>query len=251
MKKKVNPYEKKTKKSLHISRKQWISILSVLGVIAILAGIIVMSGLGKKADPHAGHNHGDLPEGHYEGDGHDHGTATEGHNHGTTTAKVKIDQPVANGDGSYRVTVRNEKGSPVFSQDKFYGALSDLPMDKDAGIYELSWCTTDVDHSTANTYEALYYNANTGAISEVFYAPKASDGHRVVYPSSDQTKVIVQDIFDKTAYYKEYTLEGAVAKNGEIITSSFMQISEDSKQAKITYRLADDETKTIHIPVYA
>jgi ribonuclease Y len=40
MKKKVNPYEKKNKKRFHLKRKQWISILSVLGVIAILAGIM-------------------------------------------------------------------------------------------------------------------------------------------------------------------------------------------------------------------
>lgn len=252
MKKKVNPYEKKNKKSFHIGRKQWISILSVLGVIAILAGIIVMSGLGGGKDPHAGHNHGDLPEGHYDGDGHDHGTpSTKPTTAANPNAKVTIDKPVANGDGTYRLTVRDEKGSPLFSKDKFYGALSNQPMDKDAGIYELCWCTIDKDHSTANTYESLYYNEKTGAISEVFYAPKASDGYRVAYPSSDQTKIIVQDIFDKNVYYKEYVLEGAVAKNGEIITSSFKAINESSNRATITYYVAEGKTKTVQIPVYA
>ncbi len=43
MSKKVNPYEKKNKKKLRITRKQWTTLLSLLGVAAILVGIVVIS----------------------------------------------------------------------------------------------------------------------------------------------------------------------------------------------------------------
>ena len=71
--KKVNPYEKKKKRSVKITKQQWIGIACALTVILLVAGIAI----GNKffgGDPHAGHNHGTETETHYEGDGHDHST---------------------------------------------------------------------------------------------------------------------------------------------------------------------------------
>ena len=57
--KKVNPYAKKATKSRRITKKQRTTIVVVLCVAAIIAGIIVAAKLSgaSAADPHAGHNH--------------------------------------------------------------------------------------------------------------------------------------------------------------------------------------------------
>ena len=198
--KKVNPYEKKKKRSLKITRKQWTAIIALLCAVALIVGIIIAGNLrGNGHYEGDGHNHGAEGE-HYEGDGHDHGS--DGHTNSTSTDKVKY-RYYTNEDKTYRVQVLNAGNKVLFEKDK----LANVPFETKISdtIVELSWATG----SGANDFEAIYWNKETGNISQLFWAPKGTDGVRIAYPSEDQTKVIVQDLFDKDSYCKEYELKNA------------------------------------------
>ena len=237
MSKKVNPYEKKNKKKVRITRKQWTAIISVLSVAAILIGITVITNACNPgaADPHAGHNHGSsLGDGHYEGDGHDHGT-------GNADAKVKY-QIYNNADDTKRIVFRDNAGKTVAEFDKIDKAPLKETIDATKGIYELGWATG----SGSNDFACVYYNEKTGQVSEKFVAPRGTDGVRIAYGSEDQTKIIVQDLFDKDGYHKEYTLENAVMKNGNIIIGGKLQV--DKKTVVISYNSSASEASA-HISV--
>ncbi len=242
--KKVNPYEKKKKRSLKITKQQWIAIICVLSAIVLVVGIA----LGNKffgSDPHAGHNHGDLPEGHYEGDGHNHGTpaSTAGHSHNTnTTDKVKY-QLYTNADKTYRLVFRDTTGKMVAEFDKITKAPIHEAIDANKGIYELGWATGN----GANEYECVYYNTKTGQVSQQFHAPRGTDGVRIAYGNKDQTKVIVQDLFNKEAYYKEHALNNATPdKNGDIIVGG--NLKADKKTVIISYH-SDSSEQNLHASI--
>lgn len=239
MSKKVNPYNKKTAKRRRIGRKQWIAIISLLSVVAIVVGIVVAGQLGRASitDSHAGHDHEDeLGDGHYEGDGHDHGTT------GTTTGtadKVKYQLYTAE-DKTRRLVFRDNTGKTI-AEFNDIGLLENrgvIPttIDADKGIVELSWATG----SGPNEFRSIFYNKKTGAVSQMFTAPCGSDGVRVAYPTADG-KVVVQDIFNKKAYYKEHTLKGAYTKGDYIVISGKLQ--KEQKAVLINY-VVDEKGKT-------
>lgn len=251
--KKVNPYEKKQKWHLNITRKQWMALISVASVIALIAGIVVAMNLaGNSSDPHAGHNHGDLPEGHYEGDGHDHGTPAtnghspnDGHNHSTENAADKVKYQIyTNEDKTYRLVFRDNAGKTMAEFDHITQKPTQQTVNADKGVYELGWATD----KGANDYECVYYNAKTGQVSQSFRAPRGTDGVRVAYGSADQTKVIVQDLYNKDTYYKEYELKNGVEKNGNIITGGKLQA--DKKTVVISYFSSETESGTAHATIH-
>lgn len=217
-------------------------IISLACAAALLIGALVVIGPilgGNPTDPHAGHNHGsDLGDGHYEGDGHDHGTPTSG----TTNAKVKY-QIYSNADKTYRLVIRDQKGTIVFEADKLSRAPSKEAVDATAGIYELSWATDN----GPNDFECVYYNEKTGQVSKKFVAPRGTDGVRIAYGSDDQTKMIVQELFNDKGYYKEYALKNAAPnKNGDIIVGGKLQA--DKKTVVVSY-LATGTDATQHITI--
>lgn len=245
MKKPVNPYQKKSHHRRRISRKQWTAIISLVSVLAIIVGITLAGNLSKAsiADPHAGHNHAP---------GEDCGTATvdphAGHNHGAdeesnANTGVLSHRVYANADKTYRVQVVNKQNQVVFEKDKLYN--TPIREDISADFASLGWATG----KGTNDFEHIFWNTKTGATSAVFYAPRVYDGVRVAYSSADQTKIIVQDIFNKTAYYKEYPLTGVYTKGTTIIQSGKVQA--DKKSVRITY--VTDEKGSTHqvvIPLY-
>ena len=229
--KKVNPYEKKKKRSLKITRKQWTIIITLLCAVALIVGIIIAGNLRDNGHYEGdGHNHGAEGE-HYEGDGHDHGS--DGHTNSTSTDKVKY-RYYTNEDKTYRVQVLNAGNKVLFEKDK----LANVPFETKISdtIVELSWATG----SGANDFEAIYWNKETGNISQLFWAPKGTDGVRIAYPSEDQTKVIVQDLFDKDSYCKEYELKNAAEKNGNVITGG--KLHDNKKTVIVSYNSSETES---------
>lgn len=243
--KNVNPYEKKQTRNLHLSRKQWIAIISVLAVAAIIAGIAFAARAGG-VDPHAGHNHGNegtSSNGHYEGDGHDHGTGSTNANQ--NTAKVKY-QVYTNTDKTYRLVIRDQKNAIVFEADKLTRAPIKETVDEKNGIYELGWATG----SGATEYECVYYNEQTGQVSKQFHAPLGTDGVRIAYPNEKETSIIVEELFNDKGYRKEHTLEDAHNKNGTIITGGKLQA--DKKTVLVSYYTNDKgESRHVAINLYA
>ena len=217
------------------NKQATIIVISVLCAAALLIGLLVILGPvlgGNNADPHAGHNHGssDLGGGHYEGDGHDHGS------HGaTSTAKVKY-QLYTNADKTFRLVFRDDKGAVLMEQDKLPKQPFRETVDEKNGVYTLAWATDD----GPNDFVQVYYNEKTGQVSQAFTAPRGTDGVRVAYGSADQKKMIVQDLFNKDAYYKEYVLENAVEKNGDIIIGGKLQV--DKKTVVISYHSSASES---------
>ena len=222
-------------------------IISVLCAAALLIGLLVVIGpiLGGNADPHAGHNHGsDLGDGHYEGDGHDHGHSnTTGAN---ANAKVKY-QMYKNADGTYRLAFRDSAGKTVAEFNNIKVKNSILPakaISNNPDVYELGWASG----SGPNDFYCVYYNEKTGQVSEQFHAPRGTDGGRVAYGSEDQTKVIVQDLFSKSAYYKEYTLNAPSTTADNIIMSGKLQ--SDKNTVVISYVDTDGKTRHANFKLY-
>ena len=238
MSKSVNPYEKKNKKKLRITRKQWIVIICVICVAALIGGISLAMKLGNNGGHYEGdgHNHGTSQgDGHYEGDGHDHGT-------GNSDAKVKY-QIYTNADQTYRVVFRDNAGKTLAEYDKIAKQPIHETIDETKGIYELGWATGN----GANEFECVYYNVKTGQLSDKFVAPRGTDGVRIAYGSEDQTKVVVQDLFDKTAYYKEHALKAPETnKNGDIIVGG--RLHENKKTVIISYNSTETES-TAHATI--
>lgn len=246
MSKKVNPYEKKKAvKRRRIGRKQWIVIISLLSVVALIVGIVVAGNLSRASitDPHAGHNHA-------SGEGHDTDADDPhaGHDHGTTStntdAKVKY-QLYTNADKTYRLVIRDNKGVALFEADKLPKAPIKDTVDAEKGVYELGWATDN----GANDFECVYYNEKTGQVSKQFHAPRGTDGVRIAYGSEDQTKIIVQDLFNKDSYYKEHVLEGAYTDAKDIIISGKLQA--DKKTVLVSYRIGPDaKTDSRHATIH-
>lgn len=233
---------KKTHRKL--SNKQATTIIiSVLCAAALLIGLLVVIGPilgGNNADPHAGHDHSsNLGDGHYEGDGHNHGTAATAN----SNAKVKY-QLYTNADKTYRVVFRDAKGAILMEQDKIPNQPVREAVDADNGIYSAGWATG----KGPNDYAHIYYNEKTGQVSETITAPRGTDGVRVAYGSADQKKVIVQDLFDKNAYYKEYELSGADTTADDIIMGGKLQ--SDKKSVTVAYLAVDGKTRHITVKLY-
>ena len=240
--KKVNPYEKKNKRNIKISRKQWTAILSLLGVVAILAGIIVMSGLGG-GDPHAGHNHDDEgntaatdEHGHPVGA---HGTA-DNHGHGNTTGNVRY-EVYTNADKTYSDAIYNSKNELLLKRD----SLPYRPYKtKDASGLSLIYCqTAEYGYTSGDT---IFCNEDKQVLSDVFHGVLATDGVRVAYCSADDTKVLVQDIFNKKVYYKEYDLPNVVENGYSTVQHAVSRA--DKKTVTVTYT-NDKEGNTVRYPI--
>ena len=218
------------------NKQAMITIISVLCAAALLVVLLVVIGPvlgGNDADPHAGHDHSsdtDLGDGHYEGDGHDHsGTGSTA----DSDAKVKY-QLYTNADKTSRLVFRDDAGQTIAEFDNLQIAEGRQPsaevVEANEDIYELGWATGD----GANDFECIYYNVKTGQVSDKFTAPRGTDGVRVAYGSADQTKVVVQDLFDKDAYSKEYALEEPYAGEGDVIMGGRLQ--DDKKTVVISYK---------------
>ena len=216
-------------------------VISVACAIALLIGALVVIGIINKDavnDPHAGHNHA-AGEEHYEGDGHD---------HSSDTAKVKY-QVYQEQGGTYRLVFRDAAGKSVAEFKDLTKQPIKAEIDKTRGIYELGWATGD----GPNDFVCVYYNELTGKVSELFTAPRGTDGNRIAYGSADQKSVIVADLFDSKGYHKEYALENAIPnKSGDIILSG--SLSSDKKSVKVSYHANGDdktESKYATINLYA
>ena len=187
---------------------------------------------------------------HYGDDGHDHGTviveSQSAHEDSPTGAATPTDmvryQVYTNTDQTYQLVFRDADGKVVAEFDQIAMHPSQEPIDAANGVYELGWASG----SGANDYYCVYYNVKTGAVSQAFHAPRGCDGVRVAYGSEDQTKVIVQDVFDQDGYYKEHVLEGAYTKAETIILGGKLQA--DKKTVVISY-VVDEKGEQHHVGI--
>ena len=231
---------KRSKRKMSDKKALTIIIAVACAAALLIAALVVIGPIlgGNNADPHAGHNHSNnnLGDGHYEGDGHDHGS--------TTGDKVTY-RLYTNGDKTYRLVLRDNAGKTLGEFDKLPKQPIKATINETAGIYELGWATDN----GPNDFECVYYNVKTGQVSEKFVAPRGTDGVRIAYGSADQTKIIVQDLFDKNAYYKEHALQNTKAdKNGDIIVSGSLKA--DKKTIVIAYHSTESADAHATVKLY-
>lgn len=177
------------------------------------------------ADPHAGHNHASSNPTIAT-------TATGSHDTSQTTNDL-LYRYYTNADKTYRVQIISKDNKVLFERD----GLINVPFKEEvsASVISLSWATGQ----GPNDYEAIYWNKETATLSEAFWAPRGCDGVRIAYPSADQTKILVQDLFSKDAYYKEYALTNAVKKNGDVIVGG--RLHENKKTVIISYNSSETD----------
>lgn len=250
MKKTNNPYNKKSKGFKMPTRKQWKRILCIAGVLALLVGVICISRipLAQNNDPHAGHNHApgesctDTTTDPHAGHNHAPGeSCTETPTHSHTAEKTY--RVYTNSDGTYRLTVMGEDNKVVFEKD----GLTYHPIEEKHGddLRSLSWATG----TGANEFEYVFHNTKTDQVSAVFPGMRATDGVRVCYSNADEDGMIVQDIFDKEVYYREYDLPDVYVGNGNAIVAG--KLMEDGNNVFITYVGGEDGRQAkAYIPLY-
>ena len=98
----------------------------------------------------------------------------------------------------------------------------------------------------AGTIRTRYYDTKEGLLSEWFYSVYDEDNRLLVY--SDHNKLIVQNIFDKSSYYREFqNFSKKLLETGEPFTNvSFVN---DGTELKVTYITTDlnEVTETISL----
>ncbi len=176
---------------------------------------------------------------------HDHGTTTGADDNGTDVApKVKY-QVYTNADKTYRLVIRDQRNAILFEADKLLRSPIHEAVDEQKGIYELGWATG----SGSAEYECVYYNEKTGQVSRQFRAPLGTDGVRIAYPTEDQTRIIVQELFNEKGYQKAHTLEDAYNGNGTVIAGGKLQA--DKKTVLVSYYTNEKgESRHVAIPLY-
>lgn len=94
-----------------------------------------------------------------------------------------------------------------------------------------------------STKQTTYFDLENSRISEVFTYALIAKGNYVVYASYEdgQHNIIVQHIFDKSAYSKTYTLENVSPVAADFVTDC--KISNDCN-ATITYLSGEDYAQT-------
>ena len=144
---------------------------------------------------------------------------------------------------------RGTDGKTVAEFDKLTMSNNKTPIvatiDADKGIYELGWATG----SGPNDYECVYYNEKTAQVSPKFRAPRGTDGVRIAYGNDKQDKIIVQDLFDKNAYYKEHVLPDAATGEEDIVMGGALQ--KDKKTVLISYKDKTGASRHTAVNLYA
>lgn len=249
MKKTVNPYEKKkSTKRRRITRKQRTALLCVLLAAVLLIGLAVVSRAALSqagSDPHAGHNHANENSsansgGHYEGDGHNHGAT----NAGTSGSKLRY-QLYKSGD-TYSYAIYGAKNELLLKKDKL--PMEPVKMPANDSLTLVYFKSNEQGYTVGET---VYCDEKNGRISDAFHGAIDTDGVRVAYCNADDTAVIVQDLFDKKTYYKEYPLANVYTDGDYSIANG--KLHADKKTVTVSYLIGPNpttDTRSITIPLY-
>ena len=151
---------------------------------------------------------------------------------------------IHNEDNTYSYTFTDLNGTVFFEEEK--AAREPRINQITATVYELK----TQSGTGLSTNWAVYCDVENSKVSETFYYVLGAQGNYVVSANYEDGKhfITVQNIFDKSAYYKTYELE-----NVSPVAADFALRCEFESESKatITYLAGEDyaETKmTITIP---
>ncbi len=142
-----------------------------------------------------------------------------------------------NMDGTYSYSFADLKGNILFEKEN---VVREPKINKvSENIYELITQTG----TGLSTNWAVYCDVGNSKVSETFHYVLGAKGDYVVCADCEEGKhfIIVQNIFDKSAYYKTYELE-----NVPLVAADFTVACEFENETKatITYLAGEDYTQT-------
>ena len=241
MKKSTNPYAKKPAHKRRITRKQRTSILCGLLAAVLLIGLVVVSRVAVTQsgaiDDHAGHDHAEdqtTNNGHSANDGHGHGSSPDS----------KLRYQLYRSNGTFTYAIYNADNKLLMKKEGL--ELEPVKMTADNGLTQVYFRSKKTGFTVGET---VYGDEKNGRISDAFHGEIGSDGVHVAYCSDDDTTIIVQDLFDKNAYYMEYPLISPYTGGEQIIKNGSYKT--DTQIVSVSY-LANDgsETRTMTVPMY-
>ena len=151
---------------------------------------------------------------------------------------------VHNEDNTYSYTFTDLNGTVLFEEEK--AAREPRINQITATVYELK----TQSGTGLSTNWAVYCDVENSKVSEIFYYVLGAQGNYVVSANYEDGKhfITVQNIFDKSAYYKTYELENVSPVAADFALGCEF---ENESKATITYLVGEDydETEmTITIP---
>ena len=149
-----------------------------------------------------------------------------------------------NEDQTYSYKIFDRKGNVLFGDDD---CSQEPHIEK---VTDRVYGVTVQAGTGLSTNWAVFCDAEKGTVSETFYYVLMAQGDYVVYVARDngQTSIVVENIFDKAAYCKAYSLSGCSAVAGDVVLGA-QPAGEDI--AEVTYLAGEDYTQaklTIHFP---
>ncbi len=92
----------------------------------------------------------------------------------------------------------------------------------------------------SSVYQVRYFDTINSKISEIYYTPWDEYNNKLI--RFENKKMIIQDMFDKSNYYKEVKLDmrDTADPNSAIKSAEFL----DDNTVKVTYFSEDDEEIT-------
>lgn len=210
--------------------KNRIIIIAIVAAVALLIGVIALASHLGQTDPHAGHNH--APGESCPDDIVPNSTPEHSHSTGITRQENTFGHNiVATGNGTYTLTVLNSKNETLFKQENI--TKRPVVSKNTDTLYDIAWQASDDPFH----YQFIYCDSKAEKVSEVFpYVYQCKDNLIVYAQKNDQGTgyvAVVQDVFNKKAYYKTYPLPGAVPEGYHIISG--VALKEDGT-AMVTYR---------------
>lgn len=134
-----------------------------------------------------------------------------------------------NGDFSYSYEICDKNGKQILSETLLH---TEPRIEKvDENIYK---CMTQWG-TGITTQKNVYVNVASGAVSEAFNAVYDEfDGKTVYYAFRDSKHImVIQDIFDKDAYYKEFELNDDIYVVADAVTDA--EVSSDGRTLTVKY----------------
>ena len=238
--KKNNPYQKKHAKKLRITRKQWTRIICLGIVLALVVGLVIITrtGLSEKGGDHDGHGHeNDTVVTDEHGHAADTHNTTTGNNGSTSsTGKLRYQLYTDSKAGTHGIGIYNSKNQLLLEQK----GMPKAPVRQKEGDLTVVYFAQSLNGFTNGL--SIYCDEQGERVSAAFHGVIGTDGVRVAYCSDDDTTIIVQDLFDKNAYYKEYKLANVYQNGTQTIKGG--RVDTTKKVATVTY-VCDEEGNTM------
>ena len=163
----------------------------------------------------------------------------------TCTRLLDIPTPMENGEYFAISSLKNADDSRTYFYeiyDKDNNTVLSGETDR-VYIYEIK-TENDTVVSISVGSDRIYYSVEQSRFSERFQESIwDTDGKLIVYfrGESDQKRLVVQNIFDKSLFYKEYDHEIC---NG---SAHFVRFSQDGKSLTLKYRLPQNSNSTTNV----